>query len=321
MKNDKTLFDQLRALATEQRNRNTFKIDSLTVEQCLRLINREDRKIALAVGKEIPYIREAVKLVVKAFRNGGRLIYVGAGTSGRLGILDASECPPTYGTDPQMVQAIIAGGKEAVFRSQEGAEDRWRDGARDVRLRRVGRCDVVIGIAASIRTPYVVAAMHEAKRRGARTIFVTTNPRSTFRRPAFAGLRKSVDVAICPEVGPEVIMGSTRMKAGTAQKLVLNMITTTAMIQLGKVYENMMVDLKMNSRKLEERAKRVVMIAADVDYHTAAKVLREADGHVKTALVMIKAAVPACEARRRLHQANGFVRKAIAMKIPIQSSR
>src|ERR1043166_6123198 len=237
---NRILFDQLKSLTTEKRNPASLRIDSLGIRDILSMINREDREIAKAIKKEIPSIAKAVDLVVRAFNQGGRLIYVGAGTGGRLGILDAAECPPTFGTDPEMVQGIMAGGPKAVFRSQEGSEDKASNGEREIRAKRVSRKDVVCGIAASMRTPFVVAAMKQAKALGARTIYVTTNPRSFFKKPEFAGLRKDLDVAICPEVGPEVIMGSTRMKSGSAQKMVLNMITTAAMIRIGKVYENMM---------------------------------------------------------------------------------
>lgn len=307
----KILFNQLQSLTTEKRNKRSRKIDSISIDQILKVINLEDHTVSDAVKKEISSIKKAVGLVVKSLKMGGRLIYVGAGTSGRLGILDAAECPPTFGTDPSMVQGIIAGGRKAVFQSQEGAEDQAEHGVRDVKLKKVGEKDVVCGITASIRTPYVVAAIQEAKRLGAKAIYITTNPRSQLNKKEFWKLRKCIDVSICPEVGPEVIMGSTRMKSGTAQKLVLNMITTTAMVRLGKVYENMMVDLKMNSRKLEERAKRVLMIVTGVDYKTATGVLKKASGHVKTAIVMIKANVSPFEAQKRLRKANGFVRPAI----------
>ena len=247
----KYLFHQLAKLDTEQRNASSFRIDSGSIREILSIINKEDQKVAKAVRKEIPYIAKAVELVVRCFRQRGRLIYVGAGTSGRLGVLDAAECPPTYGTPPQMVQAIIAGGKKAVFRSREGSEDKVGEGVRAIKKLKVSSKDTVCGIAASIRTPFVMSAIVQAKKMGAKTIYVTTNPHSMLRSKNFSHLRKALDVAICPFVGPEVIMGSTRMKAGTAQKLVLNMITTAAMIRLGKVYENMMVDLRMNSRKLE----------------------------------------------------------------------
>ncbi len=300
------VFEELQMLVTEQRNKRSMGIDAKEIPEILKIINQEDSKVAGAVRKEIPYIARAVDLVVDSLRSGGRLIYVGAGTSGRLGILDAAECPPTFGTDPKMIQGIIAGGKKAVFRSIEGAEDRSAEGRKVIDRKRVTEKDTVCGIAASRRTPFVLAAIQRAKERGAKTIFVTTNPRSSFHI--------EVDVAICPEVGPEVIMGSTRMKSGTAQKLVLNMITTASMIRLGKVYENMMIDLQMKSRKLEERAKRVLMIITGVDYQTAERVLKRAHGHVKTAIVMIKSGVSESEARERLNAAGGFVRAAIAGK-------
>jgi len=311
MKSDVTLFSQLSTLTTESRNRRTSRIDTMTVNEILTAINREDRKVAAAIATQLPWIARAVHLVVGSFRRGGRLIYAGAGTSGRLGVLDAAECPPTFGTDPGLVSACMAGGKEAVFRSKEGAEDRMAEGAAAVRKARAGKKDVVCGIAASIRTPYVAGALRQAKERGAATILVTTNPRSRLESAEFSEIRKAVDVAICPVVGPEAVMGSTRMKAGTAQKMVLNMITTASMIRLGKVYGNMMVDLKMNSRKLEERAKRVLMIAAGVSYADAARLLDESGGHVKTAIVMVKKKCSAPAARRLLSKADGMVSRAI----------
>jgi N-acetylmuramic acid 6-phosphate etherase len=307
----KPLFNELEHLLTEQRNRRSINIDARSIPEILSIINQEDERIAGAVRRQIPHIARAVHLVVEALGRGGRLIYVGAGTSGRLGILDAAECPPTYGTDPKIIQGVIAGGKRAVFRSIEGAEDRAQEGRRAMEKKRVTGSDVVCGIAAGRRTPFVVAAIQRARELGAKTIYVTSNPRG--------GFHLDVDVAICPVVGPEVIMGSTRMKSGTAQKLVLNMITTAAMIRLGRVYENMMVDLQMKSRKLEERAKRVVMIVTGVSYGRAEKALRAANGHVKTAIVMIKAKVSASEARRRLSGAGGFVRVAIGKKSMLTS--
>jgi N-acetylmuramic acid 6-phosphate etherase len=286
-------------------------IDAKSVKAILEIINAEDKKVALAVESQIPFIEQAVNLVVQAFKDGGRLIYVGAGTSGRLGVLDAVECPPTFGTDPEMVQGMIAGGERAMFRAQEGAEDREENGAKDIEDKRVGKKDVVCGIAASLRTPYVIGAVKKAKQAGAKTIYITTNPRSKFASEEFKELAKVVDVPICPEVGPEVVMGSTRMKSGTAQKLILNMITTTAMIRLGKVYENMMIDLQMTNQKLRERAKRVVMTVTGVSYEKATEYLEKAGGHVKTAIVMIKAGVDKAEAAERLKRADGFVRAAI----------
>ena len=305
------LFHQLNSLITEKRNPRSLSIDTLPIPGVLALINSEDRKVSRAVRSEIPSITRAVELVVASFRAGGRLVYVGAGTSGRLGVLDATECPPTYGTRPSTVQGIMAGGKKAMFRSQEGSEDSEKNGARDIALKQVGPADVVCGIAASMRTPYVIGAIREAKKRGAKTIFLTTNPRSMLRRRQFDALRRAIDIAICPEVGPEIIMGSTRMKSGTAQKLVLNMITTTAMIQMGKVYENMMVDLQMTSEKLVERAKKVIMLATGEGYAAAEKALKEADYHVKTAIVMIAADIPASRARAHLKRGGGLVRNAI----------
>lgn len=303
MPETQSLADTLSRLLTEQRNLSTMDLDLLSTEGVLRLINAQDKLVPIAVEREIPHIVKAVDMIVSSFRKGGRLLYFGAGTSGRLGVVDASECPPTFGTDPGQVVGIMAGGKEAMFRSQEGAEDDVEQARRDVDTHQVCEKDTVCGLAASRRTPYVVAAVAQSRERGAGTIYVTTNPRSEFNL--------DVDVAICPEVGPEVLMGSTRMKSGTAQKLVLNMLTTTAMVKMGKVYENMMVDLQLTNKKLVERAKRIIMIATGVNYPAAEEFLRMADGHVKTAMVMITAAVTAEEARERIRLADGLVRLAI----------
>jgi N-acetylmuramic acid 6-phosphate etherase len=303
----KTLFEEISKLSTEQRNPHSMDIDARSAREILQIINEEDKTVPYAVEKELPYIEKAVELIVKALKNGGRLLYFGAGTSGRLGVVDASECPPTFGTPPGMIEGFIAGGKEAMFRAQEGAEDHEENGARDVLEANVTSKDVVCGIAASRRTPYVIGAVKKAKELGAVTLFVTCNPRENFNI-------KEVDVAICPYVGPEVIMGSTRMKSGTAQKLVLNMLTTTAMIRMGKVYENMMIDLQMTNKKLVERSKRIVMTITGVSYDEAMDYLNKANGHVKTALVMILAKVNAEEAKERLSKADGFVRKAIEGK-------
>ncbi len=297
------LFDEIAALSTEKRNPRTTNIDSVDVIDIIRLISAEDHLVAPAVAAEIPYIAEAVELIVTALSNGGRLFYVGAGTSGRLGVVDASEIPPTFGTDPSLVQALIAGGKKAVFRSQEGAEDVAEDGKLDLQEANVTPADIVCGIAASRRTPYVVGAIEYARALGCKTLFVTCNPREHFDL--------DVDVAICANVGPEPIMGSTRMKSGTAQKFVLNMLTTASMIKLGKVYENMMIDLQMTSAKLVERSRRVVMLATGVPYEEADRVLNLTNGHVKTALVSILADVDIETAKDRLINSNGFVRAAI----------
>lgn len=300
------VFEEIKNLITEGRNPATMDIDKKSIREILYLINDEDQKVAGVVREEIPYIEKAVELVVHSFKNGGRLFYVGAGTSGRLGVLDAAECPPTFGTDPEMVQGIIAGGPKALIRAQEGAEDRYDKGAEDLLERNVNEKDVVCGIAASRRTPYVIGAIVKAKEIGAKTIYITCNPRKD--------MNIDVDVAICPVVGPEVIMGSTRMKAGTATKLVLNMITTTAMIRLGKVWGNMMVDLQMTSKKLEERSKKIIMLATGVSYEEAKEYLRKADGHVKTAIVMHLAKVSAEEARQLLKKGDGFVHRALELK-------
>ena len=312
MTNTKSLFDQLKNLTTEMRNPATMDIDARSTAEILSIINKEDQRVAVAIEKELPYIAKAVHAVVNALKAGGRLIYAGAGTSGRLGVLDAVECPPTYGTDPEMIQGMIAGGDKAMFKAQEGAEDKEENGANDVDAKKVGANDVVCGIAASLRTPYVIGAVKRAKELGAATLYVTTNPRTVLYSQEFNALSKVIDVAICPEVGPEVIMGSTRMKSGTAQKLVLNMLTTTAMIQTGKVYENMMIDLQMTNLKLKERAKKVVMTITGIGYDEAGAFLEKAGGHVKTALVMIKSNIDREEAEQRLQKAGGFVRDAIA---------
>jgi N-acetylmuramic acid 6-phosphate etherase len=298
-----SLFDEIKSLATEQRNPKSMNLDRLTIEETLDLINSEDHLVPEAVRHEIPYIAEAVRIVKAAFQSGGRLFYVGAGTSGRLGIVDASECPPTFGTDPELVQGLIAGGRDAVFQAQEGAEDLKENGVDALREAGIRPNDVVCGIAASRRTPFVIGAVEYAREIGCKTLFITCTPRRM--------LNVEVDVAICPEVGPEVLMGSTRMKAGTAQKLVLNMITTTSLVQLGKTYENMMIDLQMTNKKLVERSRRIVMIVTGLSYGDAKAALNRADHHVKTALVTILADVDVPEARKLLKQANGFVRDAI----------
>ena len=297
------LFGQIAALTTEAVNERSLGLDAASTLEALRLIHDEDARAVTAVTPELPYIADAVEIIVGALKSGGRLVYVGAGTSGRLGVLDASECPPTFGTDPETIVGLIAGGREAMFRAQEGAEDHEESGAADVDAIGVGPLDVVCGIAASRRTPYVVGAVARARELGARTLFVTCNPRSAFTL--------DVDVAICADVGPEVLMGSTRMKSGTATKLVLNMLTTAAMVRMGKVYRNMMVDLKPTNAKLVERSRRIVMLATDCDYTAAAEALGAAGGHVKTAIVMLAVGVSAEAARARVEAAGGFVRGAI----------
>ena len=300
---DRARFDEFARLATEQRNPRTMDLDTLDVPELLARINAEDRTVPDAVARELPWIARAVDHVVASFRAGGRLIHVGAGTSGRLGVLDAAECPPTFGSDPDQVVGVIAGGYAAVVRAVEGAEDRSEEGARAMDDLAVDGDDTVVGLAASRRTPYVVAAIERARERGARTVYVTCTPREEFAL--------AVDVAICPVVGPEVLMGSTRMKAGTAQKLVLNMISTAAFVRTGKAYENMMVDLMANSQKLVERSRRTVMTVTGVDYDAAARAIEAAGRSVKTAIVMIKRGCDRAAAEQALRQTNGFVRRAI----------
>lgn len=304
MNDRKKLFEEISALSTEQRNANSMNIDNESISGILKIINNEDKTIPYAVEKELPYIEKAVEIIVAALKNGGRLLYFGAGTSGRLGVVDASECPPTFGTPFGLIEGYIAGGKEAMFRAQEGAEDKEENGADDILSAKVKNTDVVCGIAASRRTPYVIGAIKKASELGAKTLYITATPRHSFNL-------NNVDVAICLDVGPEVIMGSTRMKSGTAQKLVLNMLTTASMIRMGKVYENMMIDLQMTNKKLVERSKKIIMLITKISYEEAEEYLNKSKGHVKTALVMILANVDYNEAKLRLLKADGFVRKAI----------
>lgn len=300
---DRARFEEFAKLATEQRNPRTMDLDTLDVPDLLARINAEDRTVPEAVARELPYVSRAVDYIVASFQAGGRLIYVGAGTSGRLGVLDASECPPTFGSDPDMVVGVIAGGYTAVVRAVEGAEDRADHGAQAMDDLEVGPEDTVVGLAASRRTPYVVSAIARARSLGARTVYVTCTPREEFTL--------DVDVAICPVVGPEALMGSTRMKAGTAQKLVCNMLSTASFVRIGKVYENMMVDLLANSQKLVERGRRTVMTVTGCDYNAAAHAIDAAGKSVKSAIVMVKLGCSRQEAERRLAAADGFVRAAI----------
>ncbi len=303
------LFDEIESLVTEQRNPASLHIDETPTSEILALINAEDAEVAGAVAKEIPHITHVVDELVARFKMGGRLLYVGAGTSGRLGILDAAECPPTFGTPRAMIQAIIAGAKEAVFQAQEGAEDNAENGAKEVALLGVKNKDMVIGIAASKRTPFVLGALERAYSVGAFTVLLTTNPRESISYPFLSE-------TICPVVGPEVLMGSTRMKSALAQKMVLTMITTTAMIRLGKVYENMMIDLQLTNKKLEERAKRVIMIATECDYDQATKLLKLSGGSAKIAIVMEQGNCSKEEAAKMIAEADGFVKQAILRSRP-----
>ena len=289
---------------TEKRNPRSTRIDRLSPLEIADLINAEDLHVAQAVGDERESIARAVELVVGAFRQGGRLIYVGAGTSGRLGILDATEMPPTFGTDPLMVQGVIAGGREALVRAQEGAEDEPEKGAATMDEKEVGPQDFVLGIATSGTTPFVHGALARARERGARTGFLLcTHPSEE--------LIRTHDVVIAPLVGPEVVTGSTRMKAGTATKLVLNTITTGAMVLLGKVYGNLMVDLQVTCQKLQDRGERILMEILAVEREEAAGLLEAAGGHVKCAIVMGKLGVDSEEANTLLGEAGGVVARVV----------
>ena len=291
-------------LPTEGNNPRTADIDTLEPRAILDRLHAEDRRAVEAVGEVLDDVAAAVEVVVRAFQSGGRLVYVGAGTSGRLGVLDAAECPPTFGTDPAMVQAILAGGPEAMWRSREGAEDSAEGGAAAIAEREVEARDVVFGIAAGSTTPFVIGALREAIRRGAATVFLTCVP------PADVPIASEVDVVVAPLTGPEAIAGSTRLKAGTATKLVLNMVTTAAMVRLGKTYGNLMVDLRVTAAKLEDRGRRILRDLLGVGYDEAGELLAAAGGRVKTALVMHRREVGREEAERLLEEAEGFLRRA-----------
>ena len=290
--------------ATERRNPRTASIDLATPIEIVDVINAEDRLVPDAVATQREQIAAAIAVAERSFRDGGRLFYVGAGTSGRLGVLDASECPPTFGTDPEMVQGIIAGGLPALTRSQEGAEDVVENGAKAMDEHSVNAHDFVVGIAASGTTPYVHSAIRRARELGAKTAIVACSPPP-------GDLLEQVDVAIVPMVGPEVVTGSTRMKAGTATKLVLNMITTGAMIRLGKTYGNLMVDLKATNNKLTDRSERIVVEVCGVSREEARKLLGASGRSVKTAIVMQKLGVSRNDAEAALAQAGGVIRRAI----------
>ncbi len=293
-------------MTTEQPNPNSTDIDNLSTTDIVTTINREDAKVALAIEKAIPNIAEAVDAITQSIQNGGRLIYVGAGTSGRLGILDAVECVPTFSTSPELVQGLIAGGEKALVTAVEGAEDYREHGKRDLMNLELGSTDIVCGIAASGRTPYVIGALEYAKSINTKTIALACNVPSAILDIA--------DIAIGVEVGPEVITGSTRMKSGTAQKMVLNMLSTGTMIKLGKVYGNLMVDVKVTNQKLADRASRLVMKIAEVDKIEADNLLKQSNNEVKTAVVMHKHNISAEEARTLLNQANGSLRQVIDQK-------
>ncbi|AST57001.1 N-acetylmuramic acid-6-phosphate etherase [Thermoanaerobacterium thermosaccharolyticum] len=293
----------LEKLITEGRNPETMEIDKLNTLDMLKKINDEDKKVPLAVEKVISDIAKAVDSIVERMKRGGRLIYVGAGTSGRLGILDASECPPTYGTDPNLVVGIIAGGDKAIRNAVEGAEDNSNAGMQDLININLTYNDSVVGIAASGRTPYVIGALEYAKSIGAFTIGLSCNPDTRISNIA--------DVMITPVVGPEVIMGSTRMKAGTAQKLVLNMISTCTMIKMGKVYSNLMVDVQASNEKLIERTKRIVKLATGEDDEIIERTLQKTHFNVKLAILMIVTGLDEDKAKKLLEESGGYIVKAI----------
>ena len=293
----------LSQMITEGRNPASQNIDELSTEAMLRVINDEDKKVALAVEAIVPQIAQVVDAITSAFSKGGRLIYCGAGTSGRLGILDASECPPTFGTPRSQVVGLIAGGHTAILQAVENAEDNVEQGAQDLKDIDFNAKDVLVGIAASGRTPYVLGALAYAKQQGAFSAALTCNPNSPMSQAA--------DVALTPVVGPEVVTGSSRMKAGTAQKLVLNMLTTGAMIRSGKVYGNLMVDVEATNQKLVQRQINIVKQATDCDDATAQQALNACQGHCKTAIVMVLAGLDASEAKALLKQNSGFIRNAL----------
>lgn len=288
---------------TEERNPHTRDIDILPTLDMLRLMNAEDQKVALAVREELPNIAAAVDAITIRMQRGGRLVYIGAGTSGRLGMLDASECPPTFGISPELVVGLIAGGSAALTEAVEGAEDDLEGGAAKVAELGVNESDCVIGIAASGGTPYAIGGLQEAKKRGALAISLACN------RPS--PLEEIAQIGIAPVVGPEVLAGSTRLKAGTAQKMVLNMISTAVMIRLGKTYSNLMVDVQPTNLKLRQRARRIVAEATGLNSRQASEVLSICDGEVKTAIVVVLAGISPELARARLHERGGYVRNAI----------
>lgn len=290
-------------LTTESNNDASRNIDRLSTFEMLKVINNEDKQVALAVEEELEYIADAVDHIAEALKNGGRLIYFGAGTSGRLGVLDASECPPTFGTDSEMVQGFIAGGDYALRHPVEGAEDNYDAGAALVEELKVTPKDVVVGITASGRTKYVLGAVDKANEIGCYTVGVCNNKGSE--------LHQACKVTIAPNVGPEVVQGSTRLKSGTSQKLVLNMLTTGSMIKIGKVYKNYMVDMKASNEKLLDRAVRLVTATTEASYEEALEVLRKCEFHVKTAIIMIHTKCDVEEARKMLDAAEGYVAHAL----------
>ncbi|MHA7098118.1 N-acetylmuramic acid 6-phosphate etherase [Priestia aryabhattai] len=292
-------------LETEQVNQRSLGIDVADTEEILTIINEEDMLVPLAVQEQLGNITKVVDATVERIKNGGRIFYIGAGTSGRLGILDASECPPTYGVNPQLIQGIIAGGSDAIVSAVEGAEDSTELGKESIHKNNITSKDVVIGITASGRTPYVLAAIQEAKKVGAMTVGLSNNSKSE--------LKKEAEMDITPLVGPEVVMGSTRMKAGTSQKLVLNMLTTAVMVKLGKVYKNLMSDMQPSNSKLRDRTVRIIMQATGLSYKDATSYLKQADFNSKVAIIMAKTKVQKIEAKELLIKSDGFITKALQL--------
>ncbi len=299
----KNLIDILKNLSTEQPNPDTHDIDSLTPLEIVRKINNEDKKVALAVEKALPEIARAAQLAAETLKKGGRIIYIGAGTSGRLGVLDAAECPPTFGTDPSQIIGLISGGYETLLLSKEGAEDHTDWALADLERINLTSRDFVIGIAASVRTPYPIAGLEFAASIGCRTAFIVCNETDI--------LEIKPDILIVLAVGPEAITGSTRMKSGSAQKMTLNLISTTAMILLGKTYGNLMVDLQARSEKLAARSHKILMELLKIDYDSAERLLIEAGGAVKTAIAMKRLSIDKAEAEKRLKKADGFLKRII----------
>ena len=297
------LLQTLSTLITEQRNPNSMHVDSLSALEIVQLMNQEDKKVPLAIEKCLPQIAQAVECIVAAFQQGGRLVYIGAGTSGRLGVLDASECPPTFGVSPEMVKGIIAGGERALRHPIEGAEDSKAQAVIDLQTIQFSSKDVLVGIAASGRTPYVIGALEYAKRLGSVTVSIASNPNS-----AMANI---VDIAIDTVVGPEVLTGSSRLKSGTAQKLVLNMLTTASMILMGKCYQNLMVDVQASNEKLKARAIRIVMQATDCDKAIAEETLKQADQNAKLAIMMILSGLDRAQAEALLEKHQGKLQLAL----------
>ena len=297
------LLQTLSTLITEQRNPNSMHVDSLSALEIMRLMNEEDKQVPLAIEKCLPQIAQAVECIVAAFQQGGRLVYIGAGTSGRLGVLDASECPPTFGVSPEMVKGIIAGGERALRHPIEGAEDSKTHAVVDLQTIQFSSKDVLVGIAASGRTPYVIGALEYAKSLGSVTVSIASNPNS-----AMANI---VDIAIDTVVGPEVLTGSSRLKSGTAQKLVLNMLTTTSMILMGKCYQNLMVDVQASNEKLKARAIRIVMQATDCDKTLAEETLKLADQNAKLAIMMILSGLDRAQAEALLEKHHGKLQLAL----------